>query len=244
MTASGRIGLLGGTFDPFHHGHLAVALAADAALDLDAVYVIPAAVPPHRPQQPGASPSHRFAMAALGVAETPGLRVDDRELLATGPSYTSLTLSMFAEEGWTASQIFFITGADAFAEIATWHDYPGILDRAHFVVIARPGHDVKALAEQLPELGPRMRSADAMSPPGADEIREPAIWLVHAKTPAVSATAIREAAAEGRQITGLTPPLVEQHILRHGLYGRSGRHPVSAAGSHTAASELHAQEHV
>jgi nicotinate-nucleotide adenylyltransferase len=170
--------------------------------------------------------------------------VDDRELLANGPSYTSLTLSMFAAEGWTPSQTFFITGADAFAEIATWHDYPGILDRAHFVVIARPGHDVRTLAVTLPELGPRMRHADAHSPPGADETREPAIWLVHAKTPAVSATAIRDAAAEGRPISGLTPPLVEQHILRHGLYGRSARGPVSADGSHTAASELHAQEHV
>jgi nicotinate-nucleotide adenylyltransferase len=244
MTSSGRIGLLGGTFDPFHHGHLAVAVAADAALDLDAVYVIPAAVPPHRQRQPGASASHRFAMAALGVAETPGLRVDDRELLATGPSYTSLTLAMFAAEGWGPSQIFFITGADAFAEIATWHDYPDILDRAHFVVIARPGHDVRTLGEQLPAISHRMRVADAMSPPGPDETRQPAIWLVHVKTPAVSATAIRDAAAEGRPISGLTPPLVEQHILRHGLYGRSGRRPASAAGSDEAASELHAQEHV
>jgi nicotinate-nucleotide adenylyltransferase len=182
-------------------------------------------------------------MAALGVAETPGLLVDDRELLASGPSYTSLTLSTFATEGWTPSQIFFITGADAFAEIATWHDYPGILDRAHFVVIARPGYDVRTMAGQVPALGSRMRSADTISPPGPDETREPAIWLVHAKTPAVSATAIRDAAAAGRPITGLTPPLVEQHILRHGLYGLSGRGPVSAAGSDRAASELHAQEH-
>jgi nicotinate-nucleotide adenylyltransferase len=244
MTASGRIGLLGGTFDPFHHGHLAVALAADAALDLDAVYVIPAAVPPHRPSQPGASASHRFAMAALGVAETPGLRVDDRELIRSGPSYTSQTLALFTAEGWAPSQIFFITGADAFAEIATWHDYPGILDRAHFVVIARPGHDVRALGDQLPALSRRMRVADSASPPGVDETREPAIWLVHAKTPSVSATAIRDAAAEGRPIAGLTPPLVEQHILRHGLYGRPGRGAVSAAATRGTASELHAQEHV
>jgi nicotinate-nucleotide adenylyltransferase len=243
MTASGRIGLLGGTFDPFHHGHLAVALAADAALDLDRVYVIPAAMPPHRAQQPGASASHRFAMAALGVAETPGLCVDDRELARSGPSYTSQTLAMFAAEAWTPSQMFFITGADAFADIATWHDYPGILDRAHFVVIARPGHDVRALAGALPALGHRMRIADPTAPPGAEETRQPAIWLVHAKTPAVSATAIRDAAGAGRSIAGLTPPLVEQHILRHGLYGRPGRGPVSAAATREPASELHAKEH-
>src|SRR4029453_16425289 len=109
MTRTGRIGLLGGTFDPFHHGHLAAALAADAALDLDAVHLIPAHIPPHRTSQPSASPEHRFAMVALGIAETPGLLVDDRELHADGPSYTSRTLAAYAAQGWQASQMFFIT---------------------------------------------------------------------------------------------------------------------------------------
>lgn len=244
MTASGRLGLLGGTFDPFHHGHLAVALAADAALDLDAVHLIPAAVPPHRAHQPSASTHHRFAMVALGIAETPGLRVDERELLADGRSYTSRTLAAYASEGWQPSQIFFITGADAFAEIATWHDYPAILDRAHFVVVARPGHDVRTLGDRLPKLRPRMRAADATAPPDAGNTAQPAIWLIHAKTPAVSATAIRQAAAAGRPLTGLTPPLVEQHIIRHGLYGPGSSHPALAAGRHEAASELHEKEHV
>ncbi len=152
MTRTGRIGLLGGTFDPFHHGHLAAALAADAALDLDAVHLIPAHIPPHRTLQPSASPEHRFAMVALGIAETPGLLVDDRELHAEGPSYTSRTLAAYAAQGWQASQMFFITGADAFAEIATWHDYPAILTRAHFVVVSRPGRDAASLRDELPSL--------------------------------------------------------------------------------------------
>jgi nicotinate-nucleotide adenylyltransferase len=243
MTRTGRIGLLGGTFDPFHHGHLAAALAADAALDLDAVHLIPAHIPPHRTRQPSASPEHRFAMVALGIAETPGLLVDDRELHAEGPSYTSRTLAMFAAEGWQASQLFFITGADAFAEIATWHDYPAILTRTHFVVVSRPGREASSLRDQLPDLASRMRVAEAAAPPGAAETVEPAIWLVHAKTPSVSATAIRVAAGESRAITGLTPPLVEQHIARHGLYGRALASPSPAAGPTKAASELHAQEH-
>lgn len=243
MTRTGRIGLLGGTFDPFHHGHLAAALAADAALDLDAVHLIPAHIPPHRTRQPSASPEHRFAMVALGIAETPGLLVDDRELHAEGPSYTSRTLAMFAAEGWQASQLFFITGADAFAEIATWHDYPAILTRTHFVVVSRPGREASSLRDQLPDLAPRMRVAEAAAPPGAAETAETAIWLVHAKTPSVSATAIRVAAGDGRAITGLTPPLVEQHIARHGLYGRALASPSPAAGPTKAASELHAQEH-
>ena len=244
MRASGRLGLLGGTFDPFHHGHLAVALAADAALDLDAVQLIPAAAPPHRAHQPSASTHHRFAMVALGIADTAGLRVDERELLAEGLSYTSHTLAAYVSEGWQPSQIFFITGADAFAEIATWHDYPAILDRSHFVVIARPGHDLGTLGDRLPDLRTRMRAADASAPPDPDETRQPAIWLVHAKTPAVSATAIREAVAARRSLTGLTPPLVEQHIIRHGLYGRRPSQPAQAARRHEAASELHEKEQV
>jgi nicotinate-nucleotide adenylyltransferase len=244
MTASGRLGLLGGTFDPFHHGHLAVALAADAALDLDAVHLIPAAAPPHRAHQPTASTHHRFAMVAFGIAETPGLRVDERELIAGGPSYTSRTLAAYAAEGWQPSQIFFITGADAFAEIATWHDYPAILDRAHFVIVARPGHDVRTLGDRLSDLRSRMRLADVTAPPDRRDTAEPAIWLVHAKTPAVSATAIRQAAAGGRTLAGLTPPLVEQHILRHGLYRLRPSLPAPAAGRHDAASELHEKEHV
>ncbi len=243
MTRTGRIGLLGGTFDPFHHGHLAAALAADAALDLDAVHLIPAHIPPHRTRQPSASPEHRFAMVALGIAETPGLLVDDRELHADGPSYTSRTLAMYAAEGWQPSQLFFITGADAFADIATWHEYPAILARTHFVVVSRPGREALALREQLPDLAARMRVADAGAPPSAAEIVEPSIWLVHAKTPSVSATAIRLAAGESRSVAGLTPPLVEQHIARHALYGRALASSSPAAGPMKAASELHAQEH-
>ena len=243
MTRSGRIGLLGGTFDPFHHGHLAAALAADAALDLDAVHLIPAHIPPHRTLQPSASPEHRFAMVALGIAETPGLLADDRELHADGPSYTSRTLATFAAQGWQPSQMFFITGADAFAEIATWHDYPAILHRAHFVVVSRPGRDAASLRDQLPLLASRMRVADATAPPALSDTAQPAIWLVHAKTPSVSATAIRLAAAEHRAITGMTPPLVEHHIARHGLYAPTLVSPSPAAGPLKAASELHAQEH-
>lgn len=243
MTRTGRIGLLGGTFDPFHHGHLAVAAAADAALDLDAVHLIPSHVPPHRPRQPSASAEHRFAMVALGIAERPGLLADDRELHDQRPSYTSRTLASFAAEGWAPSQLFFITGADAFAEIATWHDYPAILDRAHFVVVSRPGFDARTLGDRLPALAARMRVAEVGASPHAVDTANPAIWLVHAKTPSVSATAIREAASDRRPLTGLVPPLVEGHIVRHGLYQRAPGVPSPAAGPSKAASELHAQEH-
>lgn len=243
MTSTGRLGLLGGTFDPFHNGHLAVALAARTALALDAVHVIPAHVPPHRPEQPSASPEHRFAMVALGIAATDGLLADDRELRASGPSYTSRTLASYAAEGWEASQLFFLIGADAFAEIATWHDYPALLDGAHFVVVSRPGADARVMRARLPGLASRMRDLAPAGPAGTDALGQPAIWLMHAETPDVSATAIRELAAAGRVPAGLTPPLVEQHIARHGLYRQTTTRSLERAVHEKAASELHAQEH-
>ena len=123
-----RIGLLGGTLDPFHVGHLDAADAARAALGLDEILVIPAHDPPHRPDDPHASAFHRFAMVALAVDGREGYRASDLELRRDGPSYTALTLRDLRSAGYEPSQLYFIAGADAFAEIATWFDYPAILD--------------------------------------------------------------------------------------------------------------------
>ncbi len=164
-----RVGVLGGTLDPIHCGHIAAAVAARDALDLTSVLVIPSRVPPHRSIQPQASAYHRFAMAALGVSGEPRLDVSDDELMAEGPSYTADTLERLHARGLAASQIFFIIGADAFAEIATWKRYPEVLDLAHFVVVSRPGHRIEALQARLPALAARMRlagedGADVRSP--------------------------------------------------------------------------------
>ncbi|HTM27352.1 MAG TPA: nicotinate-nucleotide adenylyltransferase [Vicinamibacterales bacterium] len=209
-----RIGILGGTLDPIHCGHLAAAAAARDAFALSQVFVVPSHVPPHRPVQPVASPFHRFAMAALAVSGRAGLAVSDDELRADGPSYTAETLDRWHARGYAASQIFFITGADAFAEIATWRRYPGVLDLANFVVVSRPGHEIDALAGKLPALAPRIRSAAA---PRGEE-RDTVIWLLQAATPDVSSTGVRERVRHGESITGLVPPSVEAHILHHHLY--------------------------
>src|SRR4051794_26707669 len=132
MNASVRSGLLGGTLDPIHVGHLDTALAARRQLGLDRVIVLPSRVPPHRSQQPSASSYHRFAMTALAIDGVDGLEASDLELCAPGPSYTADTLARYRERANLApSQIFFITGADAFAEIETWHRYPDVLGLAH-----------------------------------------------------------------------------------------------------------------
>lgn len=206
-----RIGILGGTLDPVHCGHLAAAVAARDAFALDEVLVIPSHVPPHRSVQPLASPFHRFAMAALAVSGVPRLTASDDELRMEGPSYTADTLDRQHARGLSASQIFFITGADAFAEIATWKRFPEVLDLAHFVVVSRPGHRIEGLAERLPSLAARMQRSTAVA-------GSPAIFLLQAPTPDVSSTGLRERLRRGDEVSGLVPPLVETHILQHRLY--------------------------
>lgn len=217
MSGQPRIGVLGGTFDPVHLGHLSAADEASRALGLDRVILIPSHEPPHRAAHPRASTFHRFAMVALAVATEPRFVASDIELLTPGPSFTAVTLRALHASGLPASQLFFITGTDAFAEIATWHDYPAVLDLAHFVVISRPGQSFDRLRARLPRLAERMCEVTA-GPPGDERAASPCVFLVHARTPDVSSTEIRARAAAGQPLTGLVPPGVEEHIRRHRLY--------------------------
>jgi nicotinate-nucleotide adenylyltransferase len=212
-----RLGILGGTLDPIHCGHMAAAVAARDALDLSTVLVIPARVPPHRAVQPIASPYQRFAMAALAVSGVDRFEASDDELRSDGPSFTADTLERQHARGVSASQIFFITGADAFAEIATWKRYPEVLDLANFVVVSRPGYAIEALASRLPSLADRMRRArGAAVDPG-----KPLIYLLETPTPDVSSTVVRERLRRGDSVTGLVPPLVAAHIHQHRLYSQA-----------------------
>jgi len=199
-----RIGLLGGTFDPIHVGHLDAAAAARRALALDEILVIPAHDPPHRSDEPHASAFHRFAMICLAIEDQPGYRACDIELRRQGPSYTALTLRDLHAAGWQQSQLYFVVGADAFAEVATWFEYPAILDACRFAVVARPGTSLEAALARTPDL--RNRVGDS-------------IQLVEAATAAVSSSDIRARLLAGRAVSGLVPPAVEHHIVRHRLYG-------------------------
>jgi nicotinate-nucleotide adenylyltransferase len=234
-----RIGILGGTLDPIHCGHLAAAVAARDAFELSEVLVLPSRLPPHRPIQPVASPFHRFAMAALAVSGVPKLFASDDELRLDGPSYTADTLERQHARGLQASQIFFITGADAFAEIATWKRYPEVLDLANFVVVSRPGHQIEALASRLPALADRMRPAlrpGSGQAASAEAGGKPLIWLLQAPTPEVSSTIVRDRLRRGEPITGLVPPLVETHIHQHHVYSTSAE-----ATADKTANQLHGQ---
>jgi nicotinate-nucleotide adenylyltransferase len=229
MKQRARVGLLGGTLDPMHLGHVETARGAMKALALDQVIVLPARVPPHRAGEPMASPFHRFAMAALCAADHDWMTVSDDELQAPGPSFTAATLERLLAAGYDRSQLFFITGADAFAEIETWHRYPDVLKLANFAVVSRPRWPVGDLAARLPALADRFVTA-AATPRGSGT----AIFLVDARTPDVSSTDIRRRLSGAQSVDGLVCPAVLRHITRHHLYDSGARAGV--------ANELHGQD--
>ncbi|MBI3490602.1 MAG: nicotinate-nucleotide adenylyltransferase [Acidobacteria bacterium] len=233
-----RIGILGGTFDPIHCGHVDVGQAVQDVLGLSRLFVVAANVPPHRPQ-PFASAYHRFAMAALAVASRPGWRATDLELRLDTPSYTSGTLQRFRERGFAATELYFVIGADAFVDIGSWRDYPAILDLAHFAVVSRPGYPVDELSHRLPRLASRM----ARPPIDSLTALDPMIVLIDAPTADVSSTVIRRKLAAGESIAGLVPAGVQRHIEQHGLYTPMppGRR-ASDAPQAQAAGRFHGQE--
>ena len=227
MSARRRLGIFGGTFDPIHLGHVEAAVAASQAVGFGELRLLPSRLPPHRPQEPCASGYHRFAMVALAVRTLDRVTVSDLELMAPGRSYTSQTLVRLLAAGHDPAELFFVTGADAFAEIASWKDYPALLDRCHFVVITRPGHGAHGLARTLPELSDRMIELSPSTP--LDRVADtPAIYLADACTADVSSTDVRRRAARGASLEGLVPADVATYIRRQGLYG-----------SGTSAADLH-----
>jgi len=216
MMAARRLGVLGGTFDPIHVGHLDAAEAARASLELDEVLFVPAHDPPHKPADPRASAFHRFALVTLAIQDWPGYRASDMELAREGASYTVDTLRGLQACGWTAGQLFFILGADAFADIGTWRAFPAVLDLAHFAVIARPGTTPDEALARTPDLRLRVRLPESRA---WRHEKGTAIYLVEARTRDVSSSAIRERLAERKAIDDLVPAAVARHITSHHLYG-------------------------
>ncbi len=198
-----KLGVLGGTFDPIHNGHVAAAEAAGQALGLDAIILIPSLIPPHRVDPVGASGEERYEMARLVAAGHPGWSASRIELDREGPSYTYDTLTALQKP---STQIHFITGADAFAEIATWSRYPAVLDLANFVVVSRPGITLDSLRARVP-------SAFRDRPSTATRV-----ILVEAHTPDISSTDIRRRVRAGHSLSGFVPDPVARYIAEHRLY--------------------------
>ncbi|MBM7061393.1 nicotinate-nucleotide adenylyltransferase [Pseudomonas sp. UL073] len=207
-----RIGVLGGTFDPVHIGHLRGALEVAEYLQFDELRLIPSARPPHR-DTPQVSAAQRLAMVELAVADVPPLRVDDRELKRERPSYTIDTLESLRGELAADDQVFLLLGWDAFCGLPSWHRWEELLQHCHMLVLQRPDADSEA-SEALRNLLAARSVNDPQAIVGvAGQISF--IW----QTPlAVSATQIRQRLAEGRSVRYLVPDSVLAYIHAHGLY--------------------------
>jgi len=204
-------GVLGGTFDPIHNGHVAAAEAAQQTLGLDAITLIPSHTPPHRHDPVGATGEQRYEMTQLAATGHPGWSASRIELDREGPSYTYDTLTALGEllrerSEPSGTQIFFITGADAFAEIATWSRYPAVLDLANFVVVSRPGITLDSLRARVPSAFRDRPSASTR------------VILVEAHTPDISSTDIRRRVRAGHSLSGFVPDPVARYIAEHRLY--------------------------
>ncbi|WP_301584722.1 nicotinate-nucleotide adenylyltransferase [Halomonas alkaliantarctica] len=209
-----RIGMLGGTFDPVHLGHLRSAIEVREALKLDRLHMIPAPQPPLR-GTPQVSPAQRLELLTLGIGDTPGVVADDRELRREGPSYSVDTLVELRQAYGDSARLVMIIGFDAFLRLAKWHNVNQIFSLAHLVVIARPGYSTSwpdALRELVGD-----REVDSV-----DELmlcpNGNVLTLALPSMMAISATYIRERLQQGKSVRYLLPEAVEEAILQHGLY--------------------------
>lgn len=197
-----RVGIVGGTFDPIHYGHLAAAAGAHHELSLDRVLFMPNRQPPHKQGQAVTDAADRLAMVRLAVRSDPRFEVSTFELEQDGPSYTVRTVSALREAhpDW---DIYFIAGADSLYDIRTWYQYERLLQLCHFVAVARPGYPPEHWDQLRRELGPDLADQiTRLDLPGVD----------------LSASALRRRVREGAPITYLLPPEVEEYVKRHGLY--------------------------
>ena len=208
------VALLGGTFDPVHYGHLRPAIELLEGLGLSELRLVPGHVPPHRPQ-PRLDAATRCALLETAAADIPGLVVDRRELMRSGPSYTVDTLAGLRRELGPDRPLCFVMGSDAFRGLMQWHRWRELIDQAHLVVTTRGG-DTAPMSEALAEwLAPRRarRPGELRNAPAGR------IWFHPVSRLEISATAIRGLLARGFSVQGLTPDTVWQRLAATGLYG-------------------------
>lgn len=210
-----RIGVLGGTFDPVHIGHLRSALEVAESLALDELRLTPSARPPHR-DAPQVSAVDRLAMVECAVAGVAPLVVDARELQRDKPSYTIDTLELMRAELAADDQLFLLLGWDAFCGLPTWHRWEELLQHCHILVLQRPDAD-----SEPPDALRNLLAARSVSDPLALEGPSGHIAFVWQTPLAVSATQIRQLLASGKSVRFLVPDAVLAYIDAHGLYRAS-----------------------
>lgn len=204
------IGILGGTFDPLHYGHLRPALDVAEQLNLAQIHLVPNAIPPHRPQ-PQATAEQRLAMLYLAIKDCPKFVVDDRELQRQGESYTVDTLLSLRQD-FPDNPLYLLIGTDAFLHIQTWHRWQELLQLAHIVVMERPD-EILVMSDKLNKWYQQYLASkdDAKQFSGK-------IWPVKVTQLAISATEIRQKIAQGLTPQFLLPDTVIHFIKQSGLY--------------------------
>lgn len=202
-----RVGVLGGTFDPVHYGHLVIAEEAYHALDLAEMVFVPAGQPPHKPDALATTAQHRLAMLELAVASNAHFSISRVDLDRPGPSYTVDTLRLLRQQWGEQTAIYFLIGWDSLEDLLIWHDPAGVLAQlTYLVAVQRPGYqeesDYRASLEaRLPGIKQRL-------------------LVVPAPQLEISSTDLRARVAEGRPIKYQLPESVEQYIEQYRLYQR------------------------
>ena len=197
-----KIGIMGGTFDPIHFGHLATAEAVREIFTLDEIIFIPAARPPHKLGKNVTDEKHRLAMTILATRSNKFFRVSDMELKRTGLSYTLDTVNELHKTFGDSAEIFFIIGADSLADLPKWHAARELVNKCHFIATTRQGVDIDFSAVE-------------------NFFGSAAVEHIHRVTTPrleISSTDLREKVRLGRSIKYLVPKAVEEYILREGLY--------------------------
>jgi nicotinate-nucleotide adenylyltransferase len=231
-----NIGLFGGTFDPIHRGHIALAGAARERCQLSRVLFVPANVPPHKQLQPLSDFAHRYAMIALATSAekdfVPSLleapeggdakATRARRPVADKPNYTMDTVLRLKESFKKADRLFLLIGIDAFQDIAKWHQAAALFGQCEFLVASRPGFSLADVANALPaSLRPRQEVTHPFHKQAATGdlvLRGATIHLLNEVYQPISSTAIREAAAAGKSLARFVDPAVGDYIKKMGLY--------------------------
>jgi nicotinate-nucleotide adenylyltransferase len=232
-----NIGLFGGTFDPIHRGHLALARAASERSNLSRILFVAANVPPHKQRQPLSAFPHRYAMIALATAQekdfAPSLLEAPEDFDSAGgagkgkalpakPNYTVDTVRRLKQSFKKADRLFLLIGIDAFEDIAKWHQAEALFRECEFVVASRPGYSLADVANALPaSLRPRQevtRPFEKQAASGDLVLKGVTIHLLDDIYQPISSTAIRQAAAAGKALGRFVDSAVADYIKKMGLY--------------------------
>jgi len=225
-----NIGLFGGTFDPIHRGHTALALAAKEQFGLSQIHIVAANVPPHKQKRPLTPYLHRYTMVALATAEEKSfvpsiLEAPGSDGGQTGTNYSIDTVLRLKQQLKNSDRLFFLIGIDAFRDIAQWHQAEDLFRECEFIVASRPGYSLADVANALPE---KLRPAPAVTKPF---VKQPAkgdlvltgatVRLLESTHHDISATKVREAIEAGKPLGRLLDPSVASYIKKTGLYKTS-----------------------